>query len=336
MIQSKLDISNRKEAMDVIRGIRKENGGKLTGMTLKSLISVARRIHRLKQKKYKNNTDKVDKERDVQEKGEDEEIEDSEDDWKECSEDEVSLKESEEQDSGDEESDSLKDKQRRDAKTCNFCFKFFSRKQARDIHVDLFHRQKASAIECKICESKFKLKTSLDKHMKEKHCSEDKFYCSQCDKRYSYQKDLLERSHKEETLKTNSCDLCKKMFSRKSNLYQHRKRVHMRHNINFDKAREELRIENGVFKCRICELEFKSMDKLNSHLISNTCIDNRNLDENFLYKCDLCEKAFLNKNTLQSHVKFKHSKQLKHVCSECKATFSYKSTLKRHIKDKHN
>ena len=51
MIQSKLDISNRKEAMDVIRGIRKENGGKLTGMTLKSLISVARRIHRLKQKK---------------------------------------------------------------------------------------------------------------------------------------------------------------------------------------------------------------------------------------------------------------------------------------------
>ena len=84
MIQSKLDISNRKEALDVIRCIRKENGGKLTGMTLKSLISVARKIHRVKQKQHKNNTDKVDKERDVQEKGEDEEIEDSEDYWKEC------------------------------------------------------------------------------------------------------------------------------------------------------------------------------------------------------------------------------------------------------------
>ena len=76
------------------------------------------------------------------------EREDSDDNWKDCSEDEVSLKISEEQDSEDEEPDSLKDKQRRDAKTCNFCFKFFSRKQARDLHVDLFHMQKSSANEC--------------------------------------------------------------------------------------------------------------------------------------------------------------------------------------------
>jgi len=166
MIQSKLDISNRKEAMDLIRGIRKENGGKLTGMTLNSLISVARR---LKQKEYKNNIGEVSKEKDVQEEGEDEEIEDSDDVWKEWSEDEVSLKKKDEEDSEDEESDSLKDKQKRNAKTCNFCFRIFSRKRARDIHVELFHKQKDSAYQCTICESKFKLKTSLDKHTKEKH-----------------------------------------------------------------------------------------------------------------------------------------------------------------------
>ena len=184
MIQSKLDISNRKDAMDIIRGIREENGGKLTGMTSKSLISVAKRIYRLKQKKYKNTTDEVDKEMDVHEDSKDEDMEDNEDGWNESSEDSVSSKESEKQeDSGDEEPESLKDRQRRDAKTCSFCFRIFSRKQARDIHVNLFHSQKTSVNECNICESQFKLKTSLVKHMREKHSSEDnKFYCTQCEK----------------------------------------------------------------------------------------------------------------------------------------------------------
>ena len=102
-------------------------------MTLKYLISVAKRIHRVNQKKYKNNKDEVDKEIDEHKEGEDGEIEDNEDELEESSEDEVSLKESEKQDSGEEEPESHRDKLRRDAKTCHFCFRMFSRKRARDI-----------------------------------------------------------------------------------------------------------------------------------------------------------------------------------------------------------
>ena len=51
MIKSNLVISNRKDALEVIQGIREENGGKLTGMTLKYLISVAKKIDRVNQKK---------------------------------------------------------------------------------------------------------------------------------------------------------------------------------------------------------------------------------------------------------------------------------------------
>ena len=100
--------------------------------------------------------------------------------------------------------------------------------------------------------------------MKEKHSSEDKFYCTECDNRYSYRKDLLlhENSHKDETLKNISCDLCKKMFSRKSNLYQHRKRVHMQHNNNFDKARKELRIERGGLSAEFVNWNLKAWTNL--------------------------------------------------------------------------
>ena len=44
IIQSKLYISNRKKAMDVIRGIGKENGGRLTGMKLKPLNFLFRKF----------------------------------------------------------------------------------------------------------------------------------------------------------------------------------------------------------------------------------------------------------------------------------------------------
>ena len=113
-------------------------------------------------------------------------------------------------------------------------------------HMKNIHEGRMTNFECLLCEKTFRTEASLKVHSNLNLCEVDPSTCEFCGKIYNYKKDLKSHifNHNNEDKKIN-CDDCGKSFSRKSNLFQHRERVHGLWNVNFVKAREDLKEEDG-------------------------------------------------------------------------------------------
>ena len=98
------------------------------------------------------------------------------------------------------------------------------------------------------------------------------------------------------------CNLCNKLFSKKSNLRKHVKSVH----------------EKIKFKCEICNKELSRKGDLRRHKLS---VHSKSIE----LKCTVCEKKFSRKDYLLAH---------KNVCCKCRhchEQFSSPSELLNHI-----
>ena len=104
------------------------------------------------------------------------------------------------------------------------------------------------------------------------------------------------------------CQLCSKIFKRKSNLMKH----------------ERNHAENKVFRCDICGQAFSGLQELAIH--RNDC------EENY-YKCHICNKQFGTKFCLKCHIET-HSNEKPYICETCGTRFKHARSLTTH-KRKH-
>ena len=214
-------------------------------------------------------------------------------------------------------------------KTCNLCFKKFSRNWACRRHIEKAHSTKETD------DRTVKFKNNINRETE----SEVYHKCVTCEKQYKYPLHLERhlKKHEEKAVK-HECKYCGKSFERLDTLLRHAQTLHkVYHKINFEAASSAC-IES--MKCQICSLDFgDEKEKLYAHVASKVCHTKSNkvfLDKEDRYACTQCEKSYIDKDSLVKHIRWKHSSITpKFTCSLCNINFSYKSTLGRHRKKVH-
>ena len=165
---------------------------------------------------------------------------------------------------------------------------------------------------------------------------EPEFVCKVCGKIYRH-KASLARHLKDHEDNLFDCDECSKRFSRKDNLYAHKRVVHNRHFLNFDAIKK---FYHASKSCRKCGENLESKEEFEAHITLKICQDRSKkleLDQDEKFKCCLCDKSYKSKKNLVAHIKWKHSTQEKKVfsCNICEKNFSYKCLLRRHNQKNH-
>ncbi|XP_026464054.1 zinc finger protein 317-like [Ctenocephalides felis] len=194
-----------------------------------------------------------------------------------------------------------------------------------------------STLKCFICPRTFYRVKKLKNHM-QAHAVNNLLSCPVCKASYKT-RNILElhiKSHKN-TLECNLneindiseeknenitdviqenlsliCDLCGKIFTKRTSLTQHKKRSH-------GEAR---------YSCELCDFSSKSSFNLRRHLISHT-------SERPII-CDQCGMAFRNASALKEHILYAHNKDCQHQCEMCPKKFKVKSALSRHLQSCHS
>ena len=87
---------------------------------------------------------------------------------------------------------------------------------------------------------------------------------------------------------------------------------------------QNLRQNQILLKCEICDKEFKNNKSLEYHV--NII---HNLEKNYL--CNICQKVFYAQSRLTSHMKIVHEKKKHHKCGSCNKPFSTHQNLNKHI-----
>ena len=100
------------------------------------------------------------------------------------------------------------------------------------------------------------------------------------------------------------CELCGKVFKRKSVLLKH----------------EKNHAENKVFRCDVCGQEFSELEELAFH--------RTNCEENY-YKCQICGKLFGTKFILKCHMET-HTNEKSYMCEVCGTRFKHARSLTTH------
>ena len=121
---------------------------------------------------------------------------------------------------------------------CTICHKMIA-SYALDIHMENYHCKEARVFKCKICDFKTNREYSLKRHYRDVHQRTDKDFCAiketfvegvskyQCPECKEILSSIDEvEDHLVGKICSRTCNICKKTFSRKDNLKQHKKRVH--------------------------------------------------------------------------------------------------------------
>jgi hypothetical protein len=128
----------------------------------------------------------------------------------------------------------------------------------------------------------------------------------------------------------NTCAICEKQFSSRSNLNKHIKRKHgdveFRCFIcnNIFKTENDFKItshSSDPFQCEVCSKLYKTKSALKMHL-------NKHYD-NHKFFCHFCGKGFFRKFLFDGHVAKQTGVK---TCEKCDKKFQYSTNLKRHAK----
>ncbi|ELU03652.1 hypothetical protein CAPTEDRAFT_219140 [Capitella teleta] len=176
------------------------------------------------------------------------------------------------------------------------------------------HEEK-SRISCSECDSSFKTKFGLTKHIQRQHSKKDST-CPHCRQKVS-PKDLsshIFRSHREpaQHRDTLMCSLCPYMAKQSHSLYLHLWKHHDVQPPDHFKR----------YECPHCEYKVLSRKSaLDDHMRLHLGITP--------HQCEECQKTFNSKSRLQNHSKT-HGER-KHGCTQCEKKFSFASNLKSHM-----
>ncbi|XP_054483408.1 zinc finger protein 572-like, partial [Anoplopoma fimbria] len=191
---------------------------------------------------------------------------------------------------------------------------------------------------------------------------EKPFRCSQCWKRFVFERNLRRHMVTHTREKPSSCSVCKKSFTQSGNLQKHMRihtgekpyncsvcakafsdsgnlKVHMRSHsgekpfscslcvkrFGFKShLKKHIRTHTGEkpFSCSVCGKSFSDSGNLKVHMRSHT--------GEKPFSCSLCEKSYTQSGDLQRHMRI-HTGEKPFSCSVCGKRFGFKSHLNKHM-----
>ena len=116
-------------------------------------------------------------------------------------------------------------------------------------------------IDCGSCDRMFKYKSEWKLHMKKVHLKIKDYFCDNCDKSFSCQSNL--NTHLPTHLENNfPCYMCGMKLSRKINLINHMKSLHVINDVKKPKIKQQTPEQ---LPCHICGKLFNSNKNLRRH-----------------------------------------------------------------------
>jgi len=139
--------------------------------------------------------------------------------------------------------------------------------------------------------------------------ADNKFWCEICKKAFSKKSNLL--SHiglHDKSVRKHKCSQCLETFAWKSSLNRH-----------IEKKHSGL---HSLYSCSWCEKTYKAQSVMKDHIRRDHALERK-------YQCDLCDKAFFKQNDLNYHKRL-HLSLKPYECNQCGKSFSHLSHLHRH------
>jgi hypothetical protein len=158
--------------------------------------------------------------------------------------------------------------------SCKKCNTRFKSKSSISRHVKNKHSENPKRYKCTICSKVYTQKNNLDSHIASVHEKTDKYICNICKKVYYRKGDLTQHiKYVHDAIKNIECELCNDMFTQEKLLKLHIKRVH-------DKTKD--------CKCKICEEYFYTKSDARRHEISEHWTSEKRKQHNIAGWCKNC------------------------------------------------
>lgn len=157
--------------------------------------------------------------------------------------------------------------------------------------------------------------------------------CPNCGKKYKNITTHIRTHHHQPCVKVDKgarhervqCDICTKVFSRKTHLKEHIKSVH-------DKIK--------AHKCKFCCREFYRKSNFRRHVRTmHMHVPDNNEVVTSSFACVQCDKVFKSRNSLNKHQRVVHLKLAKSkpeaVCKDCGQSFTQAGSMYEHVRKVH-
>ncbi|GAB0086662.1 Zinc finger C2H2 superfamily [Sergentomyia squamirostris] len=204
----------------------------------------------------------------------------------------------------------------------------------------------STSFTCDLCNTLFKKKSQLVKHLKT-HMKNGKRKIKLTEKKCPFCHKIYKLKHKCKIIEPRrkfSCEFCPEVFTTFAKIHCHHKSHHPekpkplspyqcevcgRFSVYLSALRHHMKTHTGVllYNCNVCQKRFRTRHQLIEHERKHIPKDER--DDK--YKCDICDKKFTFRQSWVKHKAHQHNGTRKNFsCSVCGWKFISDKSLKKH------